>query len=393
MNREKAIETLQRDIVIPDIVQQKADLVLEQIKREETGRSGKRMTYSRKVKRKGMWIAVAAAVLVLGTVACAAYMHWSRGMEEKFNVTQEQKVYLEENQFTVPMNDSVTQEGVTVTVQQSIVDAHFAYLSFRVDGYHVEEGVQPDFEYVNRTVDGAGISMSGGGFFDNLHRDAYGNFTYTDGTPAKETADGSVIAKYVNDDGSMEYIMTLMMNEKDNSLIGKPMHIEFQNLGTVDKAAFIPDINAVWAFDLTLEGSEQIRSIAVSQPVGESGATVTKAEISPISLYVEFDFPLQKVPIDGVDQDGNVIQSTTFAEVPRLIGVRLKDGTRLTGIVQGGSDGYDDDDHNTYRVYRGIDHIINPAEVDALLFEKAGAETNEEYYNMPEEKLYIVPLN
>ena len=33
---------------------------------------------------------------------------------------------------------------------------------------------------------------------------------------------------------------------------------------------------------------------------------------------------------------------------------------------------------------------IDPAEVDALLFMKEGAETNEEYYNMPEEKLYIV---
>ncbi|MDE6621155.1 MAG: hypothetical protein K2K74_11840, partial [Lachnospiraceae bacterium] len=279
------------------------------------------------------------------------------------------------------------------TVQQSIVDAHFAYLSFRVDGYHVEEGVQPGFEYVIRTVDGAHINMSGGGFFDNLHRDAYGNITYTDGTPAKETADGSVIAKYANDDGSMEYIMTLMMNEKDNSLIGKTIHIEFQNLGTLDKAAFIPDIDAVWAFDLTLEGSDQIRSIELSQPVGDSGVTVTKAEISPISLYVELDFPLQIVPIEGVDQDGNAIQSTTFVEAPRMTGVRLKDGTQLTGIVQGGSDGYDDDDQNTYRVYRGIDHIINPEEVDALLFEKSGAETNEEYYNMPEEKLYIVPLN
>lgn len=393
MKKEKAIETLQMDIVIPDIVQQRADLVFDQIKREQTGKRGKMMTYSGKAARKGMWIAVAAAVLVFGTAACAAYMHWSRGMEEKFNVTQEQKVYLEENQITVPMNDSVTQEGITVTVQQSIVDAHFAYLSFRVDGYHVEEGVQPGFEYVIRTVDGAHINMSGGGFFDNLHRDAYGNITYTDGTPAKETADGSVIAKYANDDGSMEYIMTLMMNEKDNSLIGKTIHIEFQNLGTLDKAAFIPDIDAVWAFDLTLEGSDQIRSIELSQPVGDSGVTVTKAEISPISLYVELDFPLQIVPIEGVDQDGNAIQSTTFVEAPRMTGVRLKDGTRLTGIVQGGSDGYDDDDQNTYRVYRGIDHIINPEEVDALLFEKSGAETNEEYYNMPEEKLYIVPLN
>ncbi|MDE6055688.1 MAG: DUF4179 domain-containing protein [Lachnospiraceae bacterium] len=390
MKKEKAIETLQMDIVIPDIVQQRADLVFGQIKQEK---AGKTMIYSGKAARKGMWIAVAAVVLVLGTVACAAYMHWSSGMEEKFNVTQEQKEYLEESQITMPMSDSVTKEGITVTVQQSIVDAHFAHLSFRVDGYHVEEGVQPDFEYVVTTVDGAYPSATEGSFFDNLHVDSNGNFTYTDGTPVKETADGSIIVKYENDDGSMEYIMTLMTNQKDNSFIGKPIHIEFQNLGTVSKAVYTPDINATWTFDFTLEASEQVRTIELSQPLGDSGAIVTKAEISPISFYVEYNFPLQKVGIDGVDEAGNAIQSTTFAEAPRLTGVRLKDGTQLTGITQGGSEGYNPDDTNTYILYCAIDHIIDPAEVDALLFVKTGPETQQEYYNMPEDKLYIVPLN
>jgi len=282
---------------------------------------------------------------------------------------------------------------IIVTLQQSIVDAHFAHLSFRVDGYHVAEGVQPDFEYVVTTVDGKYPSSTGGSFFDNLHVDNNGNFTYTDGTPAKETADGSIIAKYVNDDGSMEYIMTLMTNQEDNSFIGKPIHIEFQNLGTVSKAAYTPDIDATWIFDFTLEASEKIRAIELSQPLGDSGAIVTKAEISPISFHIEYNFPLQIVALDGEDQDGNVIHTTTFAETPRLTGVRLKDGTKLTGITQPGSEGYNRDDTSTYILDCGTDHIIDPAEVDALLFVKTEPETQQEYRNMPEEKLYIVPLN
>lgn len=393
MKKEHAVETLQRDIVIPDIVQQRADLVFEQIKSGKRENGGKVMRYSGKAVRKGIWAAAAAAVLVLGTVACAAYMHWSRGMEEKFNVTQEQKAYLEESQVTMPMNDSVTQEGITVTLQQSIADAHYVHLSFRVDGYHAGEGIQPDFEYVVTTVDGEHPSSVGGRFFDNLHLDNNGNFTYTDGTPARETAEGSIIGKYINDDGSMEYIMTLMTNRLDDSFIGKPIHIEFQNLGTVSKAAYTPDIDATWTFDFTLEASEQIRTVELSQPLGDSGATVTKAELSPISFYIEYYFPLQLVAIDGEDQDGNAIQSTTFAEAPRLTGVLLKDGTKLTGIAQSGSTGYNSDDTDTYVLYCGTDHIINPAEVDALLFIKAEAESQQEYIDMPEEKLYIVPLN
>lgn len=393
MSEDRAAERLQEAIVVPDIVRQRVDLVLAQIRKESIAEreGGNQMRYAGRRTRRGMWAAVAAAVLVLGlgTVACAVYLHWSRGMEEWFEATPEQKAYLEEAQITVPMNDSVTQEGVTVTVQQRIVDARFAYLSFRVDGYHVGEGTEPCFEYVDATTDGKPVDMMGGHFFDNLRLGADGNFTYTDGTPAKETADGSIIGKYVGDDGSMEYLMTLMTAD-GSSLIGQTAHIEFHNLGTVSKAAFTPDIEAVWAFDFTLEASEQVRSVELSQPVGDSGAVITKAEISPISLYAEFDFPMQTVPVDGIDQNGNAIQSTTFAEVPGLVGVRLKDGTRLTGIVQGGSDGYDGDDQNTYILSRGIDRIIDPAEVDALLFMKEGAATDEEYRNMPEEKLYIV---
>lgn len=389
MKKDRIAERLQETIVVPDIVQQRADLVLAQIRKESIAEreGGKQMRYA----GRRMWAAVAAAVLVLGlgTVACAVYLHWSRGMEEWFDATPEQKEYLEETRITVPMNDSVTQEGVTVTAQQRIVDARFVYLSFRIDGYRVEDGIEPCFEYVDTTVNGEPVNIMGGHFFDNLHRDADGNITYTDGTTAKETADGSIIGKYVGEDGSMEYLMTLMTAD-GRSLIGQPLHIEFRNLGIVSKAAYTPDIEATWTFDFTLEASEQVRSIELSQPVGDSGATITKVEISPISLYAEFDFPMQTVPIEGIDQNGNTIQSTTFAEVPGLVGVRLKDGTRLTGIMQGGSDGYDGDDQDTYIVSRGIDRIIDPAEVDALLFMKEGAETNEKYYNMPEEKLYIV---
>lgn len=143
-----------------------------------------------------------------------------------------------------------------------------------------------------------------------------------------------------------------MTNRKGDSFIGKPIHIEVKNLGTVSKAAYTPDIDATWTFDFTLEASKQVRTVELSQPLGDSGATVTKAEISPISFYVEYHFPLQKVSIDNaMDSDGNAIQTTTFAEAPRITGVRLKDGTQLTGITQGGSEGYNTDDTDTYVLY------------------------------------------
>lgn len=390
MKKEKTIEILQNDILIPDIVQQEADFVFEQIKREN---GGKVMAYSGTKMRRSMWGAVAAAVLVLGTVVCAAYMHWSRGMEEKFNVTQEQKEFLEDNEIAKPMNNSVTQEGVTVTVQQSIVDNRFAHLSFRVEGYQVREGstLQPDFENVNVTVDGGDCGMITSGFFNNWHITDDERVYADDGSDIKERNDGSLIERYVNEDGSMEYIISIMTDSKDHGLIGKPIHIELHNLGTFVRYsdAYRKDIDAVWSFDFTLEGSSQVRSLELSQTLGDSGASVAKAEISPISLYVEYSFPMQEIEIDGADQNGSVVKSATFANAPQLTGVRLKDGTLLTNITNGGSEGYEDD-NDTYVVYCGTNCVIDPAEVDALLFIKSYPESQEEADNIPEEKLYIV---
>ena len=49
---------------------------------------------------------------------------------------------------------SVTDAGITVSAQQSITDNYYTYLSFKVEGYHLEDGKQPDFENVFVTVDG-----------------------------------------------------------------------------------------------------------------------------------------------------------------------------------------------------------------------------------------------
>ncbi len=66
---DKIKETLQMEIALPAVVQQRADAVFEQIQREHTGKGEKMM-------RKSMWGTVAAAMLALSTVTvcAAAYM-------------------------------------------------------------------------------------------------------------------------------------------------------------------------------------------------------------------------------------------------------------------------------------------------------------------------------
>lgn len=398
--REKDImEKMRSEVVIPDVVQERAELAFEKIRTKE----GKAMKMRSKKRRgKAMWIAVAAAVFALGTMTvCAAYLHWSKGLAAEFNATDEQKQLLEEGQYTAPLNSekgsnseedsgngdgsSVTAEGVTITPQQSIVDSRFAWLSFRVEGYDLEEGKEPCFQDVTVEVEGdkEAILSYFSSFYNGIHRGEDGRPVYADGSPAEEEI-------FVNDDGSMEYIIMIDATQYgENGLIGKNVKVEFTDLGTVYKAEYFPDLEAVWVFDFTLKGSDKVRTMNLSEPLGDSGATVIYAEISPVSIYVNYDFPMREEAIEGVNENGDPVTSTTFAEAPSVAGVRLKDGTLLPYITNGGVEGYLDESSEVYTVSYALDRILDTDQVDALLFRKGGPEGEG---GLTEDDLYIVPL-
>lgn len=423
--REKDImEKMQSEVVIPDVVQERADLAFEKIRqkegkkvvkmRSEQRNSEKRDSIKRKTgrgKRKAFWPAVAVAAFALGTMTvCAAYLHWSKGLEAELNATDEQKRLLEEEQYTAPLNNeggsnrgdgsnneggnhsgessnsinsgSVTAEGVTVTPLQSIVDSHFAWLSFKVEGYEIEEGKEPCFQYTTVIVDDnmdASISYYGH-FYNGIHANENGKPVYEDGSPANEEI-------FVNADGSMEYIIMIDATQY-GGLVGKNIHVDFTDLGTVYKAEYTPDLEAVWAFDFTLKGSDKVRTLNLSEPLGDSGATVIYAEISPISIYVNYDFPLQEEAIEGVNEKGEPIASTTFVEAPPVTGVRLKDGTLLPYLTDGGVEGYLDENHEVYTCSYAFAGIVDTDQIDALLFRKGWPEEG----SLTEADLYIVPI-
>ena len=204
---------------------------------------------------------------------------------------------------------------------------------------------------------------------------------YEDGSPAGEEI-------FVNEDGSMEYIIVINATEY-GGLAGKNIHVEFTDIGTVYKAEYMPDLEASWSFDFTLKGSDKVRTLTLSNPLGDTGATVIYAEISPISLYVRYDFPLREETIEGVNENGEPIASSTFVEAPQVTGVRLKDGSLQGYITDGGSMGYLDGNQEIYTCSFVLDRILDTDQVDALLFLKEWPEENRA---MTEEDVYIVPV-
>ena len=288
-----------------------------------------------------------------------------------------------------PENNSVTSEGVTVTAEQTIVTDQFAWLSFKVEGYDLEEGKEPCFDQVSVSINGNTDISYTSSFYNGMHLDETGQFVYDDGTRAEETADGSVIERYVAEDGSMEYIIWLIAAGDDNiTLTNSVAHVRFMNLGTVHKAAFTSDLDAEWELDIEMKGSDAVREVSLSEPLGESGAVVKHAEISPISIQVDYDFAAQKIVIDGVNENGEDIQSTDYTEPPMINGVRLKDGTLLTAVTNGGATRWDEETE-TYTVTFATNRILDTAQIDALLFLKA---IPDQPGPITEENLYVVPI-
>lgn len=429
MTEKNVIDAMGQDIRIPDIVQRKADMAFDKIRAESvttgkenkdkrkmeemrmgrrkaeemgTGKNGMERGKGKGVNRKRkdgkagcqgkrkwkmVWVLAAAAVLIMGTTVCAAYLRWSKGLERQFEATEEEKEFLEEQQIAAPAEGSATVGDVTVSAQQSIVDKEFAHLSFRVEGFDLEEGEEPAFEWISFDIDGHTFSWNGR-FYNGLQLGEDGKFYYDDGSEAKETPDGAIVERFADENGNMEFMADLFSDE-EVEFIGKTLHVCFTNLGMTKKAGFTPKMEGVWEFDVELKGSDKKKNFTLSEALGDSGATVTHAELSPVSIEVIYQFGAEEIEVEAVDQDGNEYMAKDYAEPPMISGVRLKDGTYLTGIMGAGRFGWVDLEEGIYHAVFSLSRIINTDEVDALLFVKSYPEENVE---LSEENLYIVPV-
>lgn len=391
MSRNDTIHTLQQDIEIPKIVTDKANKILEQIRKDADMKNDKMVTYQkpeRKCRKRYMVIALAATLAVGTATAYAAYTGWSKGLKEELRISEDQQNHMEENGMVAFSDATVTDAGVTVTAQQSITDNYYTYLSFKIDGYSVEQGVQPDFETISVTVDGQDDFSWGGSFYNGMVSDENGMGVHADGSELETEADGSIIENYVMDDGSLEYHMVLAKSDEKGFFMGKNLHVEFKNLGTVAKADYTPDIDGTWALDMTLGGADVSRFTETEQKLGDSGATVTGVELSPVSIRVSYDFPRIEKNEEYEDENGETQITTYYEDAPMASGVKYKDGTTIMNLYGGpGTEGYISEDSDEYISGFAFDRVIDPDQVASVLFYKTtngnGDVTEEpEYYEV-----------
>ena len=364
MSEKTRTDILREEVVIPKVVRQKADAAFEMILAESGAGKAIRL---RQRRRKRYAAAAAVAALLLSTVtAGAAYLKWSRGLERDLAVTEEQKGKAQSTGLAGFPDLSVEDKGIVVTAQQSIVDNNYGYLAFKVEGFEKGKGKEPGFESLSIRVDGReDISYT------------YGMY---DGDEEK-----------VNEDGSFEYLIMLYGDKEKGSFKDKKIDVEFSGLGVVtEKAGSARDvIEGKWAFSWQLTGSDEIYTAKVSEKLGDTGALVTGAEVSPISIKAVYDFPAKMVKEEAVDESsGTVYETDMLAEPPLLAGVKLKDGTLVTD-TQGGRMGYTDGGKKVYEECFAMGRILDVDEVESLLFIK---KIPEEEKNLGENDMFVVKI-
>lgn len=373
MNQD-TINTLKKNVEIPEIVRNSAQEAFEKIHQEVGAEYFVKEDNANSFWRTHRFAACAmVGILAIGsiTAGAAAYHQWSKGLTESMQVEEEDKPVLERTGLADFPQKPVTVDDVTVTAMQTIVDDYNAYISFKVEGYKLAKGEEPGFGSVKVTVDGKDTSILGGYFYDGLVTGPYGLVVLEDGSLVPKDENGKLIISYGMEDGSLEYHLSLFSEEK-GSFLNQPIHVKLSDLGVFEKTDFTAKQQGDWEFDWTLRGTNDIYSTECYMALGDTGATLVAAEVSPISIKTVIE-----------------TNSATQGKPPALIGVKLKDGTFYPYVTSGGQSSFDAK-QGRYEIIDGTERILDVEQVESLMFVKTAPKIGEE--KLTEENCYEVKI-
>jgi len=357
---------LKSEIVIPDVVCEKTNDAFLRLKKNaehsNDGDYGKRRFWNVNIK-------VAAAFLIFilcggGITAFAAYMHWSDAIKENMNITDEQieKINKSGDSLVSYPDSSDTQGNISVSISQCIVAYKDIRLSLYIDGYDVNNKSLPSFETFEVNVEGVPIGDVCYDFFES---------------------EGYEV------DGRLElYATGRLQSGQFDVLNGKRISIQIKNFG---------DYVGEWNIGWTIEGVEETKDYTFSETLGDTGATVEKVKLSPISAEVQYDyerkFIKEETDENGKDiicEDADCTECTELSEPPTLRGVKMKDGT-IYETFGGGCSGYVDQKTEKFIFEMSFARIIDVDEVEALLFINHEKVNDDE--TLTEEECFVVGLD
>ena len=357
------------EIELSEIVLQKTNQAFEMIKQEDTGHVKKTNIRGWKFPKQQVAAIVGVCILAVSSISVAAAIHhyWGRGMNGNIQASDTQQQELTESGVAKVYRDkpdysslAVTDNGVTIAPDTVIADDRFAYMSFRISGYSVAEGVEPGFETIDiyqgddPEDENSWVNMTGT-MYDGIIPDEKGTLVYEDGSLIESYEDGNTISHYTDKDGTMEYVIQASIANENDSLLGKTMHVKFKNLGSHSEARFTSAVEGNWNFEISLSDVNLAREIKVEQKVEGTDFVMEDIIISPISMRVNYF--VSRAPETKEDDIG----------IPEVRGVVLKDGTKIPYLTNGGKTEYTDNTMSNAYQMAGYARVVDVDEIAALI--------------------------
>ena len=330
--------------------------------------------------RKMMLVALAAAMLLATLTGAAVFTRWSTTAQIRYNPSEDIKEQAEKSGLSVMLEETkgeenpnevlrVTDQGITITAVQTIVDNYHAEIIFRIEGFELPEEELP---HVWPVVSIDGDKHFGGGqsgwFYDGLTTNEKGETVYaSNGLPVQSDEEGCLILDMVADDGSLEYTHYISFAETDGRYIGKEIVCSFQSVDfqSHQKAGMpVPQVEGNWELKWTLTGTSDSITVTSNEKIGDSEVVLLDAEIGQKTIRARYK-------VDDYWEGWNELVTLPQA----VYGVRMKDGSEH--FCGAGSSGFEDQENMIYFTESDIyDAILDVSQVESLMFHK-GWETDE----------------
>ena len=343
--------------------------------------------------KKLMIVALAAVMLLATLTGAAVFTRWSTTTQIRYNPSQNVKeqaemsglsVMLEETKGAENPNEvlSVTDQGITITAVQTIVDNYHAEIIFRIEGFELPKDELPHVWPVV-TIDGNQHFGGGqtGWFYDGLTTNDKGETVYAStGLPVQSDEEDCLILDMVANDGSLEYTHYISFEDTDGRYMGKEIVCSFQSIGfqSHQKAGMpVPQVEGNWELKWTLTGASDSITVKPNMKIGDSDVILLEAEIGQKTIRARYQ-------VDDYWEGWNELVMLPQA----VYGVRMKDGSEH--ICGAGTSGFEDQENMIYFTEFDIhDGILDISQVESLMFHKGldldseGKPTIQTFYYIP----------
>lgn len=224
-----------------------------------------------------------AAVLLLTTAVLAVHYGWSAALVEYLHPTQQQMEVLEGN--TQSESLSVTQNGVTLTVLQTLTDQNGVYVLYQIDAPQ-QIDLRDDFSW----------------------RD------YFLMVPTEDNRDGVTIqtAKETLLNRTANSFTMLLSVQSSTPLKEGTIHLFFQDIGYfANQFGFHTVVSGTWELEYPIVYSEIGKTVNVERSIeiGSGSYSLSSVYLSPLSLLLNFEGDYQ-IPLDSVIlqyRDGHMV--------------------------------------------------------------------------------------